>query len=707
MKTEVEDRTLVTSGVTSVSVFGISKAAETHIMTILRDTLYTDKILAPLREYSTNAWDAHRSIGKDDLPIRVTLPTPLNPTLMIRDWGPGMSEEVVLYTYTQYGDSTKRETNNEAGNYGIGAKSAFAYSDSFTVTSWHGGFKKIYSAVLDESNAGIMQKLHEEPCGDETGIEVQMPVKPKDIEHFEARAVKLFKYFKPLPDINIIIPELRKFSIGTPYGYLDKNDHSTGWTAVMGPIPYKLDLNQIESLLQDEELYGSLRKLCGVLYFDIGEVQTATSREELRYSDYTIKAVVSKIRQMYEHYIESLITLVSSSDNSNFHRRLEVSTTCKGFGIRLSKQYQKWTIQSVPLYTEANKPKTFTISNIQNNSQSVIVDTRTTLYIKNEVKSIKGYGLGDYACIVTPIAPDPVDFKVLREELDKYVKEANLDGVPITDISTVLWAKENTYTTVRTKSGKVRCGPINPVYRARCFEYNPGVRGDKFSDSWEIVTRIPSKNDVFVILDKFEVCGLDFIRMYRDDASIMKSIGLKMPGVYGYKTTEKKPVSGIDCIGKHYRDWRVEWAKETMTAMNLGSLYNDMARVKSTKDSLPHNVRHYPASIEKRFAKLLGRAHPLYLVVREYTQLERTINKNETLAPLVEHIRGIINDKTVVPPIGIIDTMKKYPMLHKLHKGGFSIFSDGEQELVNCAVEYIKLIDSLTEIGSENVEYYI
>ena len=60
--------------------FGISAADSVHLMTILRDTLYSDKVLAVIREYSANAWDAARGT-----PIEVALPTHSAPVFSVRD----------------------------------------------------------------------------------------------------------------------------------------------------------------------------------------------------------------------------------------------------------------------------------------------------------------------------------------------------------------------------------------------------------------------------------------------------------------------------------------------------------------------------------------------------------------------------------------------------------------------------------------------
>ena len=58
--------------------FGIKKEGLSHIFNVLRNQLYSDKVLAVIREYSCNAVDAHTEVGKDE-PILVTLPNQLSP----------------------------------------------------------------------------------------------------------------------------------------------------------------------------------------------------------------------------------------------------------------------------------------------------------------------------------------------------------------------------------------------------------------------------------------------------------------------------------------------------------------------------------------------------------------------------------------------------------------------------------------------------
>ena len=96
----------------------IDPSGMAHVMSILTN-LYADAPLAVLREYATNARDSHVAAGTDR-PIEVDLPSDLNPTLVIRDFGVGLSEAEIIDVYARYGASTKRDTNDQVGAFGLG-----------------------------------------------------------------------------------------------------------------------------------------------------------------------------------------------------------------------------------------------------------------------------------------------------------------------------------------------------------------------------------------------------------------------------------------------------------------------------------------------------------------------------------------------------------------------------------------------------------
>lgn len=108
------------SGVEREAFFRINQDNISHILGILRNSMYSDKILAVCREYMCNAFDAHVASGIGDRPISVQTPSRLYPFFTVRDFGKGLDEEQVFGLFTSYGDSTKRESNEYVGMLGIG-----------------------------------------------------------------------------------------------------------------------------------------------------------------------------------------------------------------------------------------------------------------------------------------------------------------------------------------------------------------------------------------------------------------------------------------------------------------------------------------------------------------------------------------------------------------------------------------------------------
>lgn len=76
----------------------------------LIDGLYSRKIEAAIRELATNAFDSHKA-ARSIAPFEVHLPTALQPTFWIRDYGVGMSHALMMRRYTTLFDSTKDGTN--------------------------------------------------------------------------------------------------------------------------------------------------------------------------------------------------------------------------------------------------------------------------------------------------------------------------------------------------------------------------------------------------------------------------------------------------------------------------------------------------------------------------------------------------------------------------------------------------------------------
>lgn len=562
------DRTVTSSGVTAKGQFGISQKSQAHIMTILRDTLYSDKILAVLREYSSNAWDAHRMVMKGDVPISVTLPEYDSPTLVIRDFGPGMSPDEIFNVYTQYGESTKRDTNDAVGMMGIGSKSAFAYSDSFTVTSWNGGKKRSYVAVLDESNIGEIQCLGEMDCPeDETGIEIQVPVSVEDIVSFRIKAINLFKYFNPQPTINT---ELPKFDVERrKSGFVSTNVNE--WIAVMGCIPYRLNLTQVQADLEAAGMWAPLQKIKGGLNFKIGEVNISASREELKYTDFTKKAIVKKFGEMIDEHIDDAMNDIRNPDLPDWDKRIRSNFMTHVMGFKLPKDFHEWSKPHVAMWgyrtgdndESVPAPKTFimfkgTNTDGSTNSVTVAHGSNTRFVVRDDDRPINGFNFGAYDYVVRPFGNHTVE--EVTAELTECIRMARLVGIPVVNLSDagISW-----YKPYERPADRVKIRKKNPKHKMKAFKWadNPTETRSEHSLNWEPHTWTPSDSDVYVEIRSFIPVnhGRNFWTVFNTDKKVATFLGVTMPPIYGYRSTVNAPVDLSTVVGVEYDTWRGEF----------------------------------------------------------------------------------------------------------------------------------------------------
>lgn len=273
--------------------FGIDAESIPQILGYLRDSLYSDKILAVVREYSTNAWDAHIEAGCPDRPIEVTMPTRYNLEFRVRDFGYGLSQKDMAKTFTRFGKSTKRDSNDAVGALGLGCKAGFAYVDQFTVISRHKGTKTIYNCYINENRAGkIMVMVEPEPTDEESGLELVIAVKKDDIDRFAEKGRKLYPFFNPRPIIHGVDMEFeeREYLLEGKGWRIHGNSHNSH--AVMGNIPYQISNNGAVNLSDD---LRSLVHLGVDIDFNIGDLSFTISREGLEYTDKTQKAIRDRL----------------------------------------------------------------------------------------------------------------------------------------------------------------------------------------------------------------------------------------------------------------------------------------------------------------------------------------------------------------------------------------------------------------------------
>jgi hypothetical protein len=723
MRPETVQREVTSTGVLSTSRYKFAPGSEAHLFNLLRNSLYSDKPLALLREYWTNGRDAHFDAFVGDLPVDVALPTDIEPTLVIRDYGFGMSEWAIHNTFAAYGASTKRDSNESVGFMGIGSKSAHSYVDVFTVTSYYMGERTVYNCVIDASGIGDVNKVWVEPCGSETGIEIRIPVLPKDIPAFVRAATFLFTYATPPPNINI--PITRKAVDKHAHGFVvrrNADDVVPGkWLAVMGSVPYNLDFSRMLDEMVEAGLEEAVANTEGGLYFDIGEVSVSASREELEYTTRTKEAVVARLRLLLDELVGVIDRTISDQLMLPWAKRLATREFQETTKLRVSARYASWQEERVALYSREvlkdgdgnpvqdargnyvlDGPRTFrlhgygcvkdfygrsdTLSSKLEEEPTVPVHADTRILVKDTALPVKSFILTKYDRVAVPTGSAKVE--AVQAELTSLLAAANLSGVKVVLLSSL--RPERVESASPKKQGNLK-------HWVRRFVLRDYVHTTPaFSRNWDIVDHEPGPDDVFVILDHFEVVpsrGRNFYETVAQDRHIVRYLGGEFPPVYGVKTTAKHPVDVKAVLGTPYAEWRHRTVK-ALVAQNttLRGEIEDFRWHRVLSDGWNFRNTWEVRDMVTKWTTLMGADHPITtLLRRHYEAREAHAKKSQDERDvLIELWRADASPDEADAALKALRT--RYPLLNpSVTNADFSVVLDENRRSV--WLDYVRLID--------------
>lgn len=277
-----------------VTAMSLDQSSLVHIMSVLTD-LYSDPVKAIIREYSTNALDAHAMIG-NDAPIEIHTPNQLSPFFKVRDFGPGMSVDFIENVYSQYGNSTKRETDTQVGMLGLGGKSGLTYTAQFQIVSIHNGVKIHVMVSKSEDGSGVMEIVDTSMTDEPSGVEVIIPVRYTN--EFTNKVRDFFKFWKPG---SVLVDGVAPNFVGDAGNAIWVTDSILALPevgdsyVVMGNVPYRA-----------EGLADRYSKYRVVAFVPIGSVAFPPNREELMYTEQT-KATIAAVAQEAKDALATVI----------------------------------------------------------------------------------------------------------------------------------------------------------------------------------------------------------------------------------------------------------------------------------------------------------------------------------------------------------------------------------------------------------------
>ena len=752
MKPLVKKQTVQSNGIQKSVSFGIKTSGLHHILGILRNQLYSDKIMAVVREYSCNAVDAtiesSDKYGTDpNRAIEVTIPNKMNPNFKVRDYGVALSESEVQDVYAFYGESTKRNTNNQIGMLGIGSKSAFAYGDNFVINSYIDGKKNIYNAFIDETQVGQISKIGTEDTNEENGIEIVVPVREGDEQEFADKAKSLFQHFPVRPIIHGV-PQFQYKTdevlySGEGWKWLNvsyERYHNSGEaTVVMGNIGYPIDRSSLN--LSYDSNVSSLLSENLILEVPIGDLEISASREQLQYTDHTRQKLVEKLEKIAGELADVVSESFKDAETLFDAKCLYGSTFDYGsplYALREviakklvwkgkpvnSNDYSIYGHDGVVLHKFSKSHRGLQRWKPEGHSR-IDCDARTVV-IENDLGHRRGL-MGRVLGLI--LEQDKRPFLIQFDDAKarkKFIKEESFDAkmVKLSSLQ-ARKLKEFGYTNSNGSSGTYE--NKNPKHTSKAFSLNmekikkyASARSDYFNSE-----NVDTENDkgLYVIIDRFFIEGIkegqaverstaDWRyqgevepRHIEGVAGQLEAIGIDMPKVYAFKTAMRGKVEDKE-NWTNFWDWLQEKVSEEIENQNLTQKYINRQHALSVRDEFLWDKN---MGAKAQSAILHGLVSEDSLYADFHSKKEQMLHHSDKKA--IDSLRevsksfGIVHDIEETKPTFNLRRLgkkveEKYGMLRHA-VGDRYRYNDVEKDMQKDIVNYINVIDICNLKGGE------
>lgn len=273
---------------------GISAENLPFVFDLVSNRLYSNPIGSIVREITSNCFDSHIEAGIDDpVIIRKGYDAEEGHYIEFQDFGVGMSPETMNTIYVNYFSSTKRETNDQIGAFGLGSKTPLAYADLFYIVTIFNGTEYSYIYHKGESKP-TLELLSESSTSNRNGTTIKIIVEDNDRVKFREELKDQLLYFDNVyfdgwninNNYTIYEGEYFKFRSDIP------QDNVTSLHICIGKVKYPIDFRKIK--------LGQLnyKNIPVAVKFEIGELQMTPSREDIKYDAESIKKIEDRIELM-------------------------------------------------------------------------------------------------------------------------------------------------------------------------------------------------------------------------------------------------------------------------------------------------------------------------------------------------------------------------------------------------------------------------
>lgn len=301
------------------------------ITTLLSSNLYSQPLMSFIREIVSNAWDAEVEAGTTDKPVLIDIKHNYEKkrlAITIRDYGTGISPERMEEIFIKVGSSTKRDSNDYIGCFGIGRFSALAVSDMINITSYYDGVEYDYIMAKDGNRIQTML-LDSKPTDAANGVEYKVVSAIKnDTINTLKRALAAIVFF---PNV-YVRSTINNLLDGKSFNDIKTRDlDNFKWAdmhvrdkLLLGNVLYPLNpeyLDQDNKDFMDKMAYTGL-----AVKFNVGEIGVTPNREQIIYSGDTVRLINSKLRAVHAE-LDKRARIAVAMDYADFGQYAKLITS--------------------------------------------------------------------------------------------------------------------------------------------------------------------------------------------------------------------------------------------------------------------------------------------------------------------------------------------------------------------------------------------
>lgn len=293
----------------------IDAAGMRFVFDIMFNQMYRDPIGSVIREITSNCFDSHIEAKVDDPVVIEFNEDEGGQYIAFKDVGMGISPERMEKVYSKPTSSTKRDSQELIGYWGLGSKSPLAYDDFFYLTTVHDGIE--YQYVIHKGERGpriddILKQETDQPNGSVVKVYIKSN---SDRQEFINKLNYQLRYFDNVYVTGITFPNEYKIHQGKHWKLRNDTPSTEVLHICIGKVTYPIDWRLIGM---------KTINLPFALKFDIGDLPITPERESIKYvtvtkddgTEVSVKEIVINKIKLFLEELESMVADMNYEHNN-------------------------------------------------------------------------------------------------------------------------------------------------------------------------------------------------------------------------------------------------------------------------------------------------------------------------------------------------------------------------------------------------------